>query len=138
MIGRGGKIKNFAAGVKRILVVEDEPAISQVCLRVLTGEGFEVDIASDGRIAHDMIEGKQYDLCLVGMRTPKMNGKELYRWLVKEYPQLVRRLIFTTGDMVGGDTDDFLEQAGRPVLPKPFTLDELKAIVRGTLKGIEE
>ncbi len=138
MIGRGGKIKNFAAGVKRILVVEDEPAISQVCLRILAGEGFEVDIAADGMVAQDMIEGKQYDLCLVGIRTPKMNGKELYRWLVKKYPQLVRRLIFTTGDMVGGDTKDFLEQAGRPVLPKPFTLDELKAIVRETLKGIEE
>ena len=131
-------MKNFAAGAKRILVVEDEPAVSQVCLRVLTGEGFEVDIASDGRVAQDMIEGKQYDLCLVDMRIPKMNGKELCQWLVKKYPQLVRRLIFTTGDMVGGDTDDFLEQAGRPVLPKPFTLDELKAIVRETLKGIEE
>ena len=131
-------MKNFGAGVKRILVVEDEPAISQVCLRALTGEGFEVDIASDGRIAQDMIERKQYDLCLVDVRTPKMNGKELYQCLLKKYPQLVRRLIFTTGDVMGGDTKDFLKQAGRPVLPKPFTLDELKAIVRETLKGMEE
>ncbi len=138
MIERSGEMKNFGAGVKRILVVEDEPAISQVCLRVLTGEGFEVDIASNGMVAQDMIERKQYDLCLVDVRTPKMNGKELYQCLVKKYPQLIRRLIFTTGDVMGSDTKDFLKQAGRPFLPKPFTLDELKAIVRETLKGIEE
>ena len=131
-------MKNFDAGVKTILVVEDEPDISQVCLRALTGEGFEVDIASDGMVAQDMIERKQYDLCLVDIRTPKMNGKELYQWLEKKYPQLVSRVIFTTGDMMGRDTKDFLEQAARPFLPKPFTTGELKAIVRETLEGIEE
>ena len=118
-------------------MVEDEPAISQVCLRALTGEGFEVDIASNGMVAQDMIVKKQYDLCLVDIRTPKMNGKELYQWLERKYPQLVSRVIFTTGDMMGRDTDDFLEQVARPFLPKPFTPNELKAIARETLEAIE-
>ncbi len=125
-------MKNSGARVKRVLVVEDEPAISQVCLRVLTGEGYEVDIAANGRIAQDMIDEKQYSLCLIDIRTPKMNGKELYQWLQKKYPQLSSRVIFTTGDM-GGDTKNFLEQAARPFLPKPFTPGELKATVREVL-----
>jgi len=70
-------MKNSSAGLKRILVVEDEPAISDVCQRVLTGEGFEVDIAVDGKVAQDMIGEKQYDLCLIDIRTPAMNGKKL-------------------------------------------------------------
>lgn len=127
-------MKNFSAGVKRILVVEDEPAISKVCQRVITGEGFEVDIAVNGKVAQDMLEEKQYDLCLFDIRTPVMNGKELHQWLKVKHPQLARRVIFTSGDVMGGDTQSFLEQAARPFLSKPFAPSELKAIVRETLK----
>ncbi len=123
--------------VKRVLVVEDEPAISDVCWRVLTSEGFEVDIAVNGLVAQDMIAEKQYDFCLVDIRTPTMNGKELYQWLKEKHPQLADGVIFTTGDMMGGDTQGFLEEAARSFLPKPFTPDELKAIVRDALKEVE-
>jgi DNA-binding response OmpR family regulator len=44
-------MKNPGGSVKRVLVVEDEPAISDVCQRVLTGEGFGVDIAVNGKVA---------------------------------------------------------------------------------------
>jgi DNA-binding response OmpR family regulator len=123
-------MKNSGAKVKRILVVEDEPAISDVCQRVLIGEGFEVDIAVNGEVAQDMIEEKQYDSCLIDIRTPRMNGRELYQWLQEKHPQLATGVIFTTGEMMGGDIQSFLEQAARPFLPKPFTPDELRAIVR--------
>ncbi len=126
------------ADVKRILIVEDEPAISQVCLRVLTSEGLEVDIAVNGKVAQDMIEKKQYDLCLLDIRTPEMNGKELYQWLKEKHPQVANGVIFTTGDVMGGDTQSFLEQTGRPFLPKPFTPDELKTIMRETLEEVEK
>ena len=129
-------MKDFGAGAKRILVVEDELAISEVCRRVLTGEGFEVDIAINGKVAQDMIEEQQYDLCLIDIRTPRMNGKELYQWLKEKHPQLAGGVIFTTGDVMGEDTRDFLEQAAMPFLPKPFTPDELKAIMRETLKEV--
>ncbi len=125
---------NSGAGIKRILVVEDESAISAICRRILTSEGFEVDIAINGKIAQDILKKKQYDLCLIDIRTPTMNGKELYQWLKEKYPQQVDRVIFTTGDVMGGDTLTFIEQAGRPYLPKPFTPNELKAIIRETLK----
>ncbi len=131
-------MKNIGAGAKSILVVEDEPAISQVCLRVLTGEGFEVDIAVNGKVAQEMLEAKQYDLCLFDIRTPEMNGKELYQWLQERHPRLAGRVIFTSGDVMGGDTQSFLEQTGRPFLPKPFTPDELKAIMRDALKEVEK
>ena len=47
--------------VNRILVVEDEPAISQVCRRVLGREGFEVDSAVNGEVAQGMLRKKDYD-----------------------------------------------------------------------------
>ncbi len=131
-------MEKSGAGVKSILVVEDEPAISEVCRRTLTSEGFEVDIAVNGLVAQDMIEKKQYDFCLIDIRTPKMNGKELYQWIEEKHPQLGRRVIFTTGDVMGGDTQDFLERAARLFLPKPFTPDELRAIVQKALKEVQK
>jgi len=131
-------MKNSSASVKKILVVEDEPAISQVCLRALTSEGFEVDIAVNGASAQNMLVEKDYDLCLIDIRTPVMNGKQLYQCIQEKHPKLIDRVIFTTGDVVGGDTQSFLELVGRPFLPKPFAPDELKTIVRETLRQIEK
>ena len=131
-------MQNSDARTQRILVVEDEPAIGQVCLRVLTAAGFEVDIAENGRVAQDMVGKRQYGLCLIDIRTPAMNGKELYQWLQEKHPQLADRVIFTTGDVAGADTGSFLEQAGRPLLPKPFTPEGLRVILIETLKEIEK
>ena len=131
-------MKNSRVGARRILVVEDEPAICEVCLRALTSEGFDVDIAVHGVVAQDMLWEKDYDLVIIDIRTPVMNGKQLYQHIDEKHPDLVNGVIFTTGDVLGGDTQSFLQLTGRPFLPKPFTPDELKAIVRETLEGIEE
>ncbi len=131
-------MKTPDANVKRILVVEDEPAICELCQRVLTGEGFEVDIAVNGKVAQDMIEEKQYDLFLFDIKLPVMNGRELYQWLKEKHPKRISRVIFTSGSVLSEDTQLFIEQTGRPFLPKPFTPDELKAIVRDALKKLEK
>ena len=129
-------MKTPESDVKRILVVEDEPGINDLCQRVLTREGFEVDIAVNGKVAQGMIEKQQYDLYLLDIKMPVMTGKELYQWLQEKHPQLINRVIFTSGSVVTGDTQRFLEQTGRPSLPKPFTAAELIAIARATLKEV--
>ena len=122
--------------VKRILVIEDEPGIGDLCQRVLTDEGFEADIAVNGKIAQDMIGEKQYDLLLLDIRMPVMTGEEFYQWLEEKHPQLISRVIFTSGSVVSGDTLRFMEQTGRPSLPKPFTPDELRNIINKTVQEI--
>ncbi len=130
-------MKNPGESVKRVLVVEDEPAISDVCRRVLIGEGFEVDIAVNGKVAQGVIDEQQYDIYLIDIRTPAMNGIELYQWLEEKHPKVTNRVIFTTGDVMSGDVKDFLEQAGRPYLPKPFTPDEIRSIVRENVREVK-
>jgi DNA-binding response OmpR family regulator len=117
----------------KILSVEDEPSIRQVCQRVLTGQGYQVDFAQNGVAAESMLMKADYDLLLVDIKTPVMDGKQLYRYIEKRYPELASRVVFTTGDVIGDDTRSFLEQTGRPFLLKPFSPDELKAMVMGTL-----
>ena len=129
-------MKNSGAEAGRVLVVEDELVISRVCSQTLRGEGFKVDIAANGSIAEGMLGEKEYDLVLIDIRTPVMNGKQLYQSIVERHPDLTDRVIFTTGDLLGGDTKSFLEQSGRLFLPKPFTPDELKTIVGEALRRI--
>ena len=131
-------MKNTGTGVKRILVVEDEAGISQVCLRTLTSGGFEVYIAVNGVVAQNMLWGNDYALVIIDIRTPVMNGKEFYQYISEKHPKLAHRVIFTTGDVVDSNTARFLEQSGRPFLPKPFTPNELKIIVRETLRQMEK
>lgn len=131
-------MKNSGASAGRVLVVEDEPSISQVCLRVLPGEGFEVDIAENGASAQNRLKEKAYDICLIDIMTPVMDGKRLYRWIREKKPEMLTGVIFTTGDAINPDTRSFLERASRPFLPKPFTLDELKTVVRETLRQAEK
>ena len=85
-----------------------------------------------------MIEEQQYDLCLIDIRLPAMNGKELYQWLEEKHPQQAGRAIFTTGSVIGQDTMTFVEKTGRLFLPKPFTPEELKAKIRKALKRVEK
>jgi DNA-binding NtrC family response regulator len=119
---------------KRILVVEDDVSIGNMCQRVLTREGFGVDIAVTGQLAQDMIEKKQYDVCLVDIRTPQMSGVQLYEWLQQKHPQTANRVIFTTGSLIGEEAQAFIRQSGRPFLPKPFTPDELTEMVERSLR----
>jgi len=118
-------------------VVEDEPVISQICRRMLMAEGFDVDIAMNGLIAKKMVDDKSYDLCLSDIRTPGMDGIQLYQYLEQEHPELARRVIFTTGDVMSGYIAQFLEGTKRPFLPKPFTPDELRQVIRDAFAGID-
>ena len=122
--------------IKSVLVVEDEPNIARVCMRTLTAEGFQVDIAVNGEVVLNMWREKDYDLCISDIRTPRMNGIELYRQLEIERPEVVNRFIFTTGDMLNGNIKTFLEETGRAYLPKPFAPENLRTIVKTVFVAI--
>jgi CheY-like chemotaxis protein len=115
---------------KKALVVEDEPIISRVCQRVLTADGYEVETAMNGLIAMQMVTEKSYDLCLSDIRTPGMNGIELYRYMQQACPDLARKVIFTTGDVLSGNIEEFLKKVNLPYLAKPFAPDDLSAAIK--------
>ncbi len=123
-------MKTSSKPAQRILVVEDERVIADICRRVLASEGFVVDIAANGKTAQHMVKTNRYDYCMIDVKMPVMNGDDFYRWLQEEQPHLASRVVFTTGDVTGKGTETFLEQSDKPFLPKPFTPDELKSLVR--------
>ena len=123
-------MQNTKASTKQILIVEDEPSICEVCIKTLSRNDYKIDIATNGSLGEKKIDKKDHDLVLIDIRTPVMNGKELYNSILKHHPHMKDKVIFTTGGIIGGDTPLFLKKSRRPFLPKPFTPNELREAVK--------
>ena len=123
-------------GVRRILVAEDEPSIRRVVAATLQHAGFDADFAANGAEAEAFIVVRDYDLLIIDIKMPVMNGMELYDWINAEYPALVQRVVFTTGDVINKEVEHFIESTDRPFLSKPFSADELINIVKANLERV--
>jgi CheY-like chemotaxis protein len=119
---------------KRILAIDDEPVISRVSLRVLRSDGFEVDIAGNGLVAKEMTGKTDYDLYLCDIRMPEMNGMEFYEYLRQVHPGAETRMIFVSGDTMNNEVRTFLGSKKNLFLVKPFTPEELRAVIQKALK----
>lgn len=114
---------------QRVLVVEDEAVIGRVCCKVLTNHGFTVDVVPDGQKAINRLRKKCYDLCILDLRMPGINGIEVYKFLTDNYQKLSHSVVFTTGDIADSYVSRFLRKSERVCLKKPFTPQELLAAV---------
>ena len=121
----------------RILVVEDEKKVASFIQRGLEGEGFKVDIAGDGEEGVAMARSNPYDLILMDVMLPKMDGltaiRELRTAQVKA-PVLCLTAKDTVEDIVAG-----LDSGSDDYLTKPFAFAELLARVRALVRrGTQE
>ncbi|HEU4698863.1 MAG TPA: ATP-binding protein [Gemmatimonadales bacterium] len=113
----------------RVLVVDDEPHILHYMRATLEAWGHTVAVAADGDEALARAEAEPFDLIVSDLRMPRLGGREFYQDLERRRPDLARRLVFSTGDTVRGDTLAFLEGLDRPYLHKPFSLAELRTVL---------
>jgi DNA-binding response OmpR family regulator len=121
---------------KRLLVVDDESVVEEFMARVLSKEGFAVDVATNGESAKTLLEVNSYELIIVDIRMPKVNGIQLYDYIKTKQPLLAGRVIFTSGELVDTETLNFLAAENRLFLNKPFGSEALKTAVRKTLQAI--
>jgi two-component system NtrC family sensor kinase len=118
---------------KNILVVEDEPTVSQLISDVMSEMGHGVDTLLDSREAFNRLKGSEYDLIICDLRMPHLDGPGLYRELVRRGSPFQHRLLFVTGDTMSQRSLEFLNSSGVPYLAKPFLVEELKEAVRQAL-----
>lgn len=110
----------------KVLAVDDEPVITDLLSRILTGLGHEVDVAGDGAEALRMINLSDYDAILLDVKMPGLGGPEVLRCIDGLKPELAERVLFITGDTVSPNTQVFLQEEDVDVLHKPFSLEELR------------
>jgi heavy metal response regulator len=116
----------------RILVVEDERKIAEFLKKGLRAEGYAVDVAADGEEGHFMAGTGDYDLMVLDLRLPKMDGITLCRTLRGEKfaaPILMLTVRDSVKDKVLG-----LDSGADDYLSKPFDFEELLARVRALLR----
>lgn len=131
------EVPERSAGL-HVLVVDDEPEVAQTLKDILSADGHSVTAAESGAEAMSALEGARFDLILSDLRMPGMDGPEFYAYLQERWPGLVDRLAFITGDTLGPGAGNFLEEAGRPYLEKPFTPDEVRDFIDGMKSGADE
>lgn len=108
---------------KRILLVEDEEHLLDAIKLNLDLEGYAVTVAKNGREAVDEINGKRFDLVVLDIMLPELNGLKVCEYIRsknKDLPVLFLSARGTTADRVEG-----LKIGGDDYLPKPFDLEEL-------------
>jgi len=111
----------------RILVVDDEEIVIQSCLRVLSGGGFQVDAVRDGLEALRAVDENGYDVLILDIKMPKMNGMEVLQRVKEAHPDI--DLIMITGLHEIETAVQAMKLGAFDYLPKPFEPEELELVV---------
>jgi DNA-binding response OmpR family regulator len=116
-----------------ILVIEDEPRILAFVRRGLEAQGFVVDAAADGATGLRRVSDRHYDLIVLDLLLPGLDGLAVLRELSRREPALPVLILSARADLrtkLRG-----FELGARDYLAKPFALDELVARVRAQLRA---
>ena len=116
--------------MNRILVVEDEEPIANLIRMNLVKNGYQCDCAYDGLEGADRLEKGHYDLCLLDVMLPKVNGYELLEYAKQfDIPVIFLTAMGTTADKVKG-----LKAGADDYIAKPFEVVELLARIESVLR----
>ena len=119
----------------RILVVEDEPNVVDFIEKGLKEEGYVVDVAADGELALDFAQTYPYDLIILDVLLPKLDGRQVARTLRtrgSRTPILMLTALDQVDDRVAG-----LDSGADDYLVKPFAYRELLARIRARTRTYE-
>lgn len=117
---------------KKILIVEDERKISRVLQLELEYENYETGVADNGKKALQMIQDEDWDLVLLDIMIPELNGLEVLR-RVRKTDEATPIILLTARDEVY-DKVNGLDLGANDYITKPFQIEELLARIRAHLR----
>ena len=120
----------------RVLVVDDEPNITDLVATALRYEGFEVETASTGRAALDEVQAARPDLLVLDVMLPDIDGFEIARRIRQDGRRVP--ILFLTAKDATEDKVRGLTLGGDDYVTKPFSLEELVARVRAVLRRVSD
>jgi CheY-like chemotaxis protein len=114
----------------RILLAEDNAINQKVGLLMLSRLGYVADAASDGRRAVEALEKAEYDVILMDIQMPEMNGIEATRWVRKIYGSRSPVIVALTAEALEGDEERFLGLGFDYYLSKPLQSEALQEVLK--------
>ena len=118
---------------QRLLVVDDEPSVLDLCERYLSKEGYRVCTASSAAQARQQLAEQAFDLLIADIYLPDEGGVSLLKTVRQQQPDLPTMLI--TGRAGARTMVDAIRLNVREYLCKPFTLQALRAAVERSLEA---
>ena len=122
-------VRTSHARAATVLVVDDEDRLRAILTDVLKTLGHRVEPAGSGTQAIEKLSMGGYDLVMLDLRLPDVDGRGVWEWIAEHRPASASRVVFMTGDTMTGETQQFLSSTGRPVVTKPLTIDRVRAVV---------
>jgi DNA-binding response OmpR family regulator len=117
-----------------ILVVDDDKRVLDAIKAAVKGEGHTLAFAQSGQEALELLEAQDFDLCVLDIIMPEMNGLELIR-RIRAQPHLARiPILFLTAKSQARDVAAGLDAGADDYLTKPFEIVELPARIRALLR----
>jgi DNA-binding NtrC family response regulator len=116
----------------RVLIVDDEEIVIRSCKRILSGDEFQVESVQDGRAALQKIEENPYDLIILDIMMPNIDGLEVLRRVKETHPNV--DVIMITGLSQIDTAVQAMKLGAFDYISKPFEPDELKLVVQRALE----
>lgn len=116
----------------KILIADDERHIAEGLQMLLADDGFEVDVATDGQEAWDMLQKGEYGLVLADLRMPNLDGLELFALMRAE--QVASEVIIITGEGSVSSAVELVKGGAYHYLEKPLDLERLRALIPKALE----
>lgn len=121
-----------------ILAVDDEAVILDLIVDAFGRDGrHAIDTAGSAREALQKLERRSYDILLLDLKMPEMDGQQLFQEIRRRWPDLSRRVIFASGDTLHPDARHFLDHSGCPCVDKPFKLEHLASAIASVAGGAD-
>ncbi len=117
----------------RLLIIDDEPIVLEVMQIGLGMRGYEVEIAPSGREAMAILEKKSFDVILLDLIMPVMNGLEVLREIVKR--EIPSKVLILTGHPSHDVLEDALDNGADGYLIKPSSPEQIGFAIEQALTG---
>lgn len=123
--------KNLAAKLPmRILLAEDNITNQDLVITLLSKMGYKIDAVENGRKVLEMMERKKYDIILMDIQMPVMNGMEATKIICEKYPEADRpKIIAITANAMPGDRERYLSAGMVDYLPKPIKFKDVQSVL---------
>lgn len=118
---------------KHILVVDDDPDILTLERKILEREGYLVSFANDGKEAMERLKNKRFDLVLLDIMMPGIDGFEVSRAIQRDSGEKAMPIVFVTARDDSESMREGFRSGGTVFLSKPFTSNQLIRLVKAMI-----
>jgi len=119
-------------GPSRILVVDDEIVVCKSVKKILEKKGHKVDMVQSGKDALDLIDRELFDILIVDLKMPEIDGIEVLKRTKEKYPDMI--VLIITGYATVETAVKAMKMGAFDYIPKPFLPDELLMIIDKALQ----